>query len=372
MRLQLNRSGSEIIFIREPDPGTPIHHTFHWRGAAPGRHVLTARAVRNDSAKTPVRSQAVHITVGSNLSPRIAITRPVSGTEFPPDSTIEIVAETVDPDGHVPRVEFFADGRKMGEVNVEFIRPPDPGQTQTFSFVWRYPSPGHHTLTAVATDNVGNRATSAGVEIKIGTSEPLPIVTVTAPDPFAVEPQSNAELNTATFRIRRHGPTNNTLAVAYSLHGTAENGVDYESLSGLTTIPAGSRSVILTVRPLADDRREGVETVRLRLEVPPPPSPDVRVINPYRVGRRNTAAAAISDYSWMGRCRALPEGLVHLCFSAQIGGNFRIEATADFRTWETLFDTPCSETAWHFIDTETGSSSQRFYRITPEPVLDAE
>jgi hypothetical protein len=323
---------------------------------------------RRGRATVYIRDNALE----TNGAPRVAITRPASGSEFPADASIELVAETVDADGYVPRVEFFADGRKIGEANVVFMQPPDPGQTQTFTFVWRYPSPGHHILTAVATDNAGNHATSAGVEMNVGTSEPLPIVTVTAPDPFAVEPQFNTELNAAAFRIRRHGPTNDALVVAYSLHGTAENGVDYERLSGLATIPAGSRGVVVTIRPLADDLHEGIETVRLRLEEPPPPSTEVRVINPYHVGRRDTAAAAISDYAWNERCRALPEGLVHLCFGAQVGGNFRIEATTDFQTWEALFDTRCWESAWHFIDTETASYPQRFYRITPEPVVDPE
>src|SRR6185503_2920629 len=34
---------SEIVFIRAPDPGTPITHTFEWTSAAIGDHTLTAR-----------------------------------------------------------------------------------------------------------------------------------------------------------------------------------------------------------------------------------------------------------------------------------------------------------------------------------------
>jgi len=41
-------------------------------------------------------------------------------------------------------------------------------------------------------------------------------------DAVAVEPRSNADLNTAAFRIRRFGPTNEELVVNYSLHGTAK------------------------------------------------------------------------------------------------------------------------------------------------------
>lgn len=496
---------SEIVFIRPPDPGTPIYHSFEWRGAAPGPHVLTARATGADG--TVLMSQPVHITVGPvvdrlvleieatdplateagengrpdpavftirrvagprnldvtvfysvdgtaqngvdyselsgrallpngaesarlvvnpvpdraregdetviirleqpvciaifppppecydigpngaaravirdsepNQPPHVAITRPVSGTEFPPDTALEIVAETRDPDGYVRKVEFFADGRKIGESSVEFIRPPDPGQPQTFTFVWRQPTPGRHALIARATDDAGDMATSAPVEIKVAMSEPLPIVMVTARDPFAVEPRSNSDLNTATFRIRRFGPTNDALVVAYSLHGTAENGTDYEMLSGLATIPAGRRSVTVIVRPLADDLREGSETVLIRLEQPPPPSPEIRVINPYRVGQPGVAVALINDGPWSlsldrAQCLALPGGLLHICFAAEKGRNFRVETSSDFRNWETLFDTVSSDGTWHFIDRGMENHPHRFYRLTPEPVVEVE
>jgi hypothetical protein len=358
---------SEITFIRAPDPGTPIPHSFEWTGAAPGAHVLTARAA--DFHGNALTSAPVRITVGpvSNEAPRVSITRPANGAEFPPDTAIEIVAETRDPDGYVRKMEFFADGRKIGESSVEFIRPPDPGQTQTFTFTWRQPPPGTHALTARATDNGGATGTSAPVEIRVAASEPIPIVTVSSPDSFATEPRSNSVLNTATFRVRRHGPTNTALVVAYSLHGTATNGIDYETLSGQATIPAGSRSVTLTVRPLADNLPEGTETVRLRLEESPFMGPMIQ----YRIGRPYTAVAVISDGPWWPspremHCIALPGGLRHVCFAAESGHNFRIEASSDLRNWETLFAAMSSEGAWHFIDIE--DQPRRFYRLTPEPV----
>lgn len=310
-------------------------------------------------------------------TPLISITRPAGGTDFPPDTPIEIVTDTRDPDGYVRRVEFFADGRKIGEANVEFIRPPDPGQLQTFTFVWRQPSPGAHVLTARATDNEGITATSDPVSITVAGSEPLPIVTVTAPDPFAVEPRSDSVLNTATFRIRRFGPTNEALVVAYSLHGTADNGIDCETMPGLATIPAGRRAVTVIVSPLADDLREGTETVLLRLEQPPPPSPDIRVINPYRIGRPRLAVTLISDGPWLhspggSQCLPLPGALAHLCFDGDVGHNFRVEASADLRNWETLFDTLAGEDGWHFIDSDVENHSHRFYRLKPEPVMEAD
>src|SRR6185436_20463380 len=203
-----------------------------------------------------------------------------------------IATDVRDPDGYVSKVEFFADRRKIGESNTTFICPR-PGVAQRFYFVWRLSTPGEHVLTARATDNDGATTTSGPVPIKVATSEPLPIVSVTAPDPFAVELGPDNGMNIASFRIQRFGPTNVPLVVAYSLHGTAENGLDYERLSGLETILAGQRWANVTVRPLADTQAEGSETVLLRLQQLAP-SPARPVPNAYRVSRQNVAAAVLS------------------------------------------------------------------------------
>jgi len=280
-----------IDFFRAPDPGTPIQFSFPWRNAASGPHVLTARSTRPDG--TLLKSAPVHITVGpvANQSPHIAITRPAAGSQFPPDTAVEIIAEGIDPDGLIRKVEFFADGRKIGEQNIVSSQPPEPVTTQTFDFVWRFPTPGPHVLTARATDDDAAIAWSAPIEIRVTMPDLSPIVRVVARDAFAFEPGSNTELNTATFRIRRFGPTNEELVVNYSLHGTAENGVDYEKLSGSAVIPPGLRYLTVTVRPIADNLAEQIETVILRLEDPPGKQPPT-----YRVGHPRRAVALISDF----------------------------------------------------------------------------
>ena len=368
---------SEIVFIRAPDPGTPIHHGFEWREAASGPHVLTARAGVEGAV---LRSRPVHITVGpaGNQLPTVAITAPADGTIFPPDTNIEIIAEVRDPDGYVPKVEFFADGRKIGERIIVFIRPPDPGQPQRFSFVWQHPTPGRHALTARATDDDGESTVSAPVEILVTPPDMLPIVTVVARDPFAVEPTSASALNTAMFRIRRFGPTNDWLPVTFSLQGTALGGVDYESFSGGVVIPPGKRSVTVTVRPLPDNVAEGIETVILRLEDPPPvgPLPEVRPPG-YRVGFPRRAVALISDRPFVQpprgvRCVPLAGGWLYVCFAAETGQHFRVEATSDFGIWETVFDSVAADGMLHFVEEDAANFPHRFYRLAPESVTEAD
>lgn len=85
----------------------------------------------------------------------------------------------------------------------------------------------------------------------------LPTVTVSNPDDFATEDSTQAPgtpqtQDTATFRIARTGGAGNAdpLTVLYNLTGTAQNGVDYQLLSGVAAIPAGKDFVDVTVVPL--------------------------------------------------------------------------------------------------------------------------
>src|SRR5207245_1672487 len=125
-----------------------------------------------------------------------------------------------------------------------------------FHLVWSNAPPGHHILTALATDNSGTSAKSDPVEIDIVQVPARPIVTVEATDPVASEgspdPSTGSAPDTATFTIRRTDGTNFALTVYYRLGGTASNGVDYRPLPSSATIPEGERSVDVVVVPIDD------------------------------------------------------------------------------------------------------------------------
>jgi hypothetical protein len=95
----------------------------------------------------------------------------------------------------------------------------------------------------------------------------LPEVTVFARDALASETtgNENTKPNTATFRFRRTGKTDEPLEVAYQISGSAENGVDYEELGGSLVIEANQRWGTVVLNPIADDAEEGRETVILTL-----------------------------------------------------------------------------------------------------------
>jgi hypothetical protein len=202
--------------------------------------------------------------------PRVAIAQPEPGTVFraPADVRVEVVAR--DPDGYVPRVEFFADGQRIGVREVFFLIPPPPGESQRFDWVWSNAPVGLHVLTAVATDDSGLSSTSAPVEIRVREVPSLPRVWIEAPDPYAVEPlPMTPGFDPARFVLRREGgDPGSPLTVRYRVGGTASNGVDYVELPGSVTFPSGAREVDLTIQPLPDDEVEDTESVVIQLVQP--------------------------------------------------------------------------------------------------------
>lgn len=86
-------------------------------------------------------------------------------------------------------------------------------------------------------------------------------VSVEATDAEASEPGSD----TGAFTITRTGETTSPLAVNFSLSGSAEFGADYQTNALFATIPPGSKSVIVSIKPLNDSKAEPTETVVLTL-----------------------------------------------------------------------------------------------------------
>src|SRR5262249_1036995 len=76
---------------------------------------------------------------------------------------------------------------------------------------------------------------SATVTIADDTSGHQSVVTVAATDPSASEQGPDP----GVFTVSRSGDTSAALTVSYTLGGAATNGVDYTTLSGTVTIPAG-------------------------------------------------------------------------------------------------------------------------------------
>lgn len=306
---------SSIFFIRQPDPGTPIHHEIEWTGAAIGSHELTARAV--NAAGSKVSSPPVRIRVSDGL-PVVSIEATVPETMEPsPTTRIRPGVFTFRRTGDTTRalrvwvsyggtasperdysellgiVEFPA-----GSSSVDLqVVPLDDGLAETDESVVAelVPSP-----LAVRPDYEIDPINRRAVVVIHDNEMAVPFVSVRATQPITSEPCPVCLVVPGVFTITRTGGTDAPLGVWYRLSGTAVNGLDYDRLSGYATIPAGQPSVDIRVLGVMDNLAEGDETVVMTLVVPevviliyPPPPP------PYRVDVANSSATvAIRNFPY--------------------------------------------------------------------------
>ena len=137
---------------------------------------------------------------------------------------------------------------------------------------------GDYTFYVKARDEAGNEdPTPASRSFALQS----PAVTVLASDPDAAE----ANLDPGVFTVTRTGSTTAALTVSYTVGGSATNGVDYQTLSGTVSIPAGEVSATITVLPIDDNEDEPNETVTITLISS----------GSYMVGAPNSATVTIAD-----------------------------------------------------------------------------
>ena len=392
-------SNYPILLSDTANSGIPPLHLLclTWSNAVPGNYVLTAVATDNGGATGT--SGPVNITVTTNLPPPptnippiVAIVTPTNGSVFTAPACVPILAFANDPDGFVVSVEFFngtnvigtvsnrpvAIGPLGGVVTSPIVFPLDP-----FHIVWSNVPPGDYTLTALATDNGGASTVSMPVSISVIPPPPItnpPVITIYATDPIAVEgtnfqwcPPPTAiggicsGTNTATFLVLRRGDISYDLTVPYSVGGTAIPGVDYITLPGFVTIPAGEKFALITVVPLddIDPTTRRFDTVIVALTPPPPTANPLPP--PYIVGWPGKAEAIIlEDYDLPGpHTGMMKDKTFHLAWPGTNGANYSVEVSSDLQTWVPVGTNVVMKGSIQFADPETGSYSNRYYRVVP-------
>jgi hypothetical protein len=133
-----------------------------WPEAAAGHGSALQRAVLPAYGNDPTNWFASGFSPGainySNRPPLVTITAPTDGaTFFYPDGAWIRTIPT-DTDGSVIRIEFYADGTKLGELT-----------NAPFNLLWTNPPIGVHSITAAAWDNSGNVGLSAQPVISVTT-----------------------------------------------------------------------------------------------------------------------------------------------------------------------------------------------------------
>jgi hypothetical protein len=368
---------------------------------------ITAEAVRSNGIVAA--SAMVRITVGNptNVPPIVRITSPPNNSEFRAPVNVALLAYSDAPIGSVTSVEFFAGSNSLGfgkRLWTPFAEPLLPGGprtptpsnspvlflTKTFELIWSNAPPGSYALTALAADNDGGAATSAPVNITIlpapapPTNRPA-IVSIVATDPIAIEGTNcwrwldgpptwsnwispaaiwrwytNCGPKDATFTLSRNGSTNDDLTVNYSIGGTAANGVDYATLPGDVTIPAGQTEAMIIVVPIQAAATVISKTVILALK------PATNVPPDYLLGIPRGAEAIIIDSEGPQPLGAfLPDGSFHLSLTGPDGAWFHIDYTTDLINWTPVCTNQVINGSIDFIDPDAATSPTREYRAVP-------
>jgi fibronectin type 3 domain-containing protein len=215
-----------------------------------------------ETATTP----SGQFTTGANLPPNVVLTFPSNGGTFTAPTDLLLSADAFDPDGAVARVEFFANGDKLGET----ISSP-------FAFEWTSIAAGSYRLTAVAEDDLGLRSESTPVDIVVNPPPPnvAPLVTLTSPADGLVL------MGAANLLATAEASDNDGLVtkVAFLANG-ALLGEDAEAPFGLSWNMVEAGSYTLTAVATDDD---GAQTTSapIGITVTAPPDPTVITRGPY-------------------------------------------------------------------------------------------
>lgn len=333
---------------------------------------------------TPFRAEAIlrdNDTDAVNRPPEALILQPTAGAVLKLGDPIKILARGKDADGHLVRLEAFADGVQVADKSLQYFETPPVGMSHTFELVWPHPSTGEHEIRVRVTDNDGASRLSEPVRVKVIEQVERTVVSVVAIDTEASEgiPSTPAgEANVGVFSLRRRGNLTIPVEVAYSLRGSASPN-DFELVSGNATgsgtttanhsarFAAGQTEVRLVLRPVDDQRVEQTETVTLQIEAPLcialfPPPPGC-----YQVGTEGTATISIRDND---EHRNEPPRVV--IASPETGAKFtapaRIEIAAQTRDqdgWVTQMefyvgDRKLGDSVVHFLVPPAPDARQRF------------
>jgi uncharacterized protein (DUF1800 family) len=109
--------------------------------------------------------------------------------------------------------------------------------------------PGTYTVQVSGADSGGGLALLEIYDVTAGLSSRAATAANTVAFAAATGAADTSGSNPATVTVTRTGDTSQALPVAYSVAGTAVNGVDYPALTGTVTIPAGSASATITIAP---------------------------------------------------------------------------------------------------------------------------
>jgi regulation of enolase protein 1 (concanavalin A-like superfamily) len=160
--------------------------------------VYVGIAVTSHNANALTTAKVSNVSVRSagtsNQLPTVSLSAPANGATYTAPATIGLSASASDADGTISSVQFYRGSTLIGSDT-----------SAPYAYSWSNVPAGSYTLTAVATDNLGGRTTSAARTITVSDSSG------TVPSPWAAQDIGNpavagsASESSGTFTIKGAG-----------------------------------------------------------------------------------------------------------------------------------------------------------------------
>jgi regulation of enolase protein 1 (concanavalin A-like superfamily) len=159
--VRLKRTGNTIEAFRSADGVNWISLGSDVVPMATTVYVGIATTSHNTAATTTAVLDTFKLTSAipppaSNTVPAVSLTAPASGATYAAPASVALTATATDSDGSIAKVEFYSGTTLLGTDT-----------TAPYSFTWSSVVAGTYSLTAVAYDNLGGRATSAARSITV-------------------------------------------------------------------------------------------------------------------------------------------------------------------------------------------------------------
>jgi hypothetical protein len=128
---------------------TTSPYTFSWTGVAAGNYSVKAIATDTKGVTSTTATASIAVGTSGNNAPTVSMTSPANGAAFVLPTSITMTATASDSDGSIKKVEFYLGTLLIGTDT-----------TSPYSVIWPAIL-GSHSVSAVATDNLGSRTVSA-------------------------------------------------------------------------------------------------------------------------------------------------------------------------------------------------------------------
>jgi hypothetical protein len=298
-------------------------YTLTFKATSPGERLhVRYRSLKlfdQDFGNVTLQAATLVLNSGGNTAPTVTIANPTNGAVLAAPASFTLAATASDSDG-VAQVEFFNGITSLG------TDASDP-----YSVAVNNMAAGSYTLSAVATDNLGAKATNS-VSVVVNA---LPTASITSPN------NGQSFIAPANVIIAANaGDSDGTISKVEFFNGATKLGEDLASPYSFNWNNVVAGSYTLTVKA-TDNRGATMTSAEVTIAVTNSPAMPVTLLNPTWIG---------SDFVFS--------------FASQSGHTYEIQYTnaPGTGTWQVL-TTLTGDGLTLSVTNQNASAIRRFYRV---------